>query len=275
MIWIIFAAMTLATVALLLLPLLRARPVAASRAAYDLTVYKDQLAEVERELERGTLTADQAEAARTEIQRRILALGDTGKVTAATRRPYAAMAAIVIAVPVVGFGVYSLLGQPYLPDQPYSSRAAKIAEMKDQATMIKNMVAQLSARLEKQPDDGKGWAMLGRSLRVMGETEKAMAAYKKAVALLPGDAQVRLEYGALLLAQVPDGSMLPPDFVQLMREVVAVAPNNPDALYFLGVSAAQTGDNAKARQYWTKVMAQLPEGSEERAEVQKQIEALK
>lgn len=276
MIWIVFAALTAATVALLLVPLLRARPQAASRAAYDLTVYKDQLAEVDRELERGTLSADQADAARTEIQRRILALGDMGKGGKASRGAVLGTAAAVLAVvPLVGFGAYTVLGQPQLPDQPYSARAGHIAEMKDQAAMIKNMVAQLSARLEKEPNDGKGWAMLGRSLRVMGENDKAMDAYKKAVALLPGDTQVRLEYGALLLAEVPQGAQLPPEFVRLMREVVAVDPKNPDALYFAGLAEAQTGNAKKARDLWTRLLVLLPEGSEERSEVQNQLDALK
>lgn len=276
MIWIIFAAMTAATVALLLVPLLRARPPAVSRAAYDLTVYKDQLAEVERELERGTLSADQADAARTEIQRRILALGDVGK-GAAPQRATARLAAALVAVvvPVVGFGIYVLLGQPNLPDQPFSGRKGQMAQMQGQADMIKAMVAQLSARLEKEPNDGKGWAMLGRSLRVMGETEKSQAAYRKAVALLPGDAEVRLEYGALLLSQVPQGGPLPPEFARLMREVVAVDPKNPDALYFSGLAEAQAGNAAKARDLWTRLLALLPEGSDERKEVQEQLDALK
>lgn len=276
MIWIIFAAMAAATVALLLVPLLRARPQAVSRAAYDLTVYKDQLAEVERELERGTLSADQADAARTEIQRRILALGDVGK-GAAPQRSTARLAAALVAVvvPVVGFGIYVLLGQPNLPDQPFAGRKGQMAQMQGQADMIKAMVAQLSARLEKEPNDGKGWAMLGRSLRVMGETEKSQAAYKKAVALLPGDAEVRLEYGALLLSQVPQGGPLPPEFARLMREVVAVDPKNPDALYFSGLAEAQAGNAAKARDLWTRLLALLPEGSDERKEVQEQLDALK
>ncbi|MGE5478723.1 MAG: c-type cytochrome biogenesis protein CcmI [Bacteroidales bacterium] len=275
MIWIIFAAMTTATVALLLLPLLRARPEAASRAAYDLTVYKDQLAEVERELERGTLTIDQAGAARTEIQRRILALGALGQGGKASRGAVLGAAAAVLAVvPLVGFGIYALLGQPQLPDQPFAARSGKIAEMKDQAAMIQNMVAQLSARLEKEPNDGKGWAMLGRSLRVMGQMDKAKDAYKKSVALLPGDVQVRLEYGAILLAEVPQGAQLPPEFVRLMREVVAVDPKNPDALYFAGLAEAQTGNAKKARDMWTRLVVLLPEGSEERQEVQQQLDAL-
>lgn len=275
MIWFVFAALTAAVVALLLIPLLRNRPKAASRAQYDLTVYKDQLAEVDREVERGTLTADQAGAARTEIQRRILALAGEAEQAAAPRRVGVAVAAIIAVVPLVGFGVYLTLGQPWLPDQPYAARAGKIAEIKDQAATIRSMVASLSARLEKQPNDGKGWAMLGRSLRVLGEPAKAQEAYKKAVALMPGDTQVRLEYGAMMLEDVPQGSMLPPEFVQLMREVLAADPKSPDALYFLGVSEAQTGNPAKARDYWTRLMTLLPEGSQERAEIKAQIDELK
>lgn len=276
MIWIVFAAMTAATVALLLLPLVRARKQEApSRAAYDLTVYKDQLAEVGREVERGTLSADQAEAARTEIQRRILALGDLGQSGKASRgRVLAAAVVVLVVVPLVGFGAYALLGHPTLPDQPYSARADKIKAMQDQAGFIKNMVESLTARLEKQPNDGKGWAMLGRSLRVMGETEKSMDAYKKAVAQLPGDVQVRLEYGAMLLAQVPQGGTLPAEFVRLMREIVVVDPKNPDALYFTGLAEVQAGNPAKARDLWRRLVALLPEGSDERKEVQTQLDAL-
>jgi cytochrome c-type biogenesis protein CcmH len=272
MIWLVFAAMCAATVALLLVPLLRSRPKAASRAEYDLAVYKDQLAEVEREVERGTLTADQAEAARTEIQRRILSLGSVGKDKAQPRRVGVAAALIAAVVPVLGFGLYLVLGQPHLPDRPFAQRQD---EMQGQVAMIKGMVAQLEARLQQQPGDGKGWAMLGRSYRVMGEVDKAKAAYKKAVSLLPGEPTVRLEYGALLLAEVPQGGLLPPEFVGLMREVLAIDAKNPDALFFLGVAEAQTGNPRKARDLWTRLLVLLPEGSEDRAEVQRQIDGLK
>ncbi|MBC7908833.1 MAG: c-type cytochrome biogenesis protein CcmI [Rhodospirillaceae bacterium] len=274
MIWVIFAAMAAATVALLLVPMLRARPKAASRAEYDLTVYKDQLVEVDREVERGTLTADQADAARMEIQRRILAMGDGGKEQVRPRRVGLASALVAASVPVVAFGLYLVLGQPWLPNQPYSART-DTNQMQDQAGLIQGMVAQLQARLDKDPKDGKGWAMLGRSYRVLGDTVKAAESYKKAAALLPGDVQVRMEYGALLLAEVPAGAILPPDFVNVMREVLAADPKNVDALYFLGVSEGQLGNNAKARELWTRLVVLLPEGSEDRAEVQKQIDGLK
>ncbi|MBC7951274.1 MAG: c-type cytochrome biogenesis protein CcmI [Rhodospirillaceae bacterium] len=275
MIWVLFAAMTVATVALLLVPLLRVRPnAAASRAEYDLTVYKDQLAEVDREVERGTVSADQAEAARTEIQRRILAMGETVKDKPLPRRMGLTVALVAAIVPVVAFGLYVVLGQPWLPGQPYATRT-DTSQTQDQAGMIQGMVAQLQARLDQNPKDGKGWAMLGRSYRVLGDTAKATESYKKAAALLPGDVQVRMEYGALLLAEVPAGAMLPPDFVNVMREVLAADAKNVDALYFLGVSEGQLGNNAKAKDLWTRLVVLLPEGSEDRAEVQKQIDGLK
>lgn len=275
MIWLVFAALAALTLAMVLVPLLRARPAQLSRAEYDLTVYRDQLAEIDGELERGTLTADQAEAARTEIQRRILALGSLGAAQAAPAgRPWGLAAAMAALVPVVGFGLYLVLGAPMLPDQPYAARADKIKEMQDQGEMIRTMVASLSAKLEKNPNDGKGWAMLGRSLRVLGQKDQAVGAYRKAVALLPADTESRMELAALLLQDIPQGSVLPPEFVGLMREILAVDPGNIDALYFSGIAALQMGDKTKARELWTKVMAQLPEG-EDKVEIGKQIDELK
>ncbi len=275
MIWVIFAGLTFVTLLIVLMPFLKARPAAQSRAEYDLTVYRDQLGEIDTELERGTLSVDQAEAARTEIQRRILGLGTIGKNADATLgKPWKMASVIALAVPLLGFGTYLILGHPFLPDQPYSARADKIKEMQDQGEMIRNMVASLTAKLEKNPNDGKGWAMLGRSLRVMGEKDKAMAALRKAVALLPADTESRMELAGLLLQDIPQGAVLPPEFVGLMRQVLAVDPNNIDALYFAGIAAMQMGDTTKARELWTKVMVQLPEG-EDRTEIKKQIDGLK
>lgn len=275
MIWLIFAGLALATIAILVLPLLRAKAVPLSRAEYDLTVYRDQLAEIEVELERGTLSADQAVAARTEIQRRILALGSMGKASDATAaRPWKLATVLALVVPLLAFGFYVFLGAPMLPDQPYAARADKIKEMQDQGEMIRNMVASLSAKLEKAPGDGKGWAMLGRSQRVLGQKDEAKASYRKAIALLPADSASRMELAGLLLEDIPQGSVLPPEFVGLMREVLAVDPDNIDALYFAGIAAMQMGDSRRARELWTKVMVQLPEG-EDRSEIKKQIDELK
>lgn len=278
MVWILFAALLAATLALLLAPLRKLAPKGPARADYDLTVYRDQLAELDREIARGTLSPDQADAARTEIQRRILGAADQGPDLAdngAPRRVVGLAAAIALGIPVLAFGFYTLLGSPQLPDQPYSARADRALDMQDQEAMVRNMVAQLTARLEKDPADGKGWALLGRSLRVTGQPDKALEAYRKAARLIPGDTQLRMEYAAVLLDKVEPGAPFPPEFVGVMREILAVDPRNADALYFLGIAEMQTGNAVKGREYFTRLVTVLPEGSEERAEVQKQLDAIK
>lgn len=275
MIWLIFAGLTALTLAIVLVPFLKARAAVQSRDQYDLSVYRDQLREVETELDRGTLSADQGDAARLEIQRRILGTADGTKAApAAPAKPWAMAGAILLALPVLSFGLYLVVGSPSLPDQPYAARAGKIKEMQDQGEMISNMVAGLAARLEQNPNDGNGWAKLGRSLQVLGQKEKSIDAYRKAVALLPGDTASRMELAGLLLQDIPQGSQLPPEFVGLMREILAVDPNNMDALYFSGVAAMQIGDGAKARDFWTEVMVQLPDG-DDKAEIKRQIDALR
>lgn len=274
MIWIILGLMAALAVALLIVPLWRARPKPAARLDYDLAVYKDQLAELDREIERGVLTADQAEAARTEIQRRMLTAADQAEAaTAPARRPLGAALAVVVTVPVLAFGLYSVLGNPGLPDQPASARPG---QMQEQAAMIQNMMAGLEEKLRQNPNDGKGWSMLGRSYRVMGQLDKAASAYAKALPLLPGDANVRLEYASLLLDRAPETeTMLPAEFVAVMREVLTLAPDNGDAMYFVGLAEAQAGRPAKAKALWTRLLDKLPPGSQERAQVEQMIGTLK
>lgn len=124
MIWAIFAAMTALAMAFVLVPLLRGRAKVAARADYDLAVYKDQLAELDRDLERGVLTADQAGAARVEIQRRMLAAAEAGgkAADAAPRRILAPAAVVAVLLPVAAFGLYAVLGSPRLPDVPHAGR---------------------------------------------------------------------------------------------------------------------------------------------------------
>jgi cytochrome c-type biogenesis protein CcmH len=277
MMWVLFALLLAATLAILLAPLLKRRPKTVARAEYDRIVYKDQLAEIDRELERGTLSADQADSARTEIQRRILSTGDRNEAAeiASPRRLAGLVAALAVGVPAAALGLYAVLGSPQVPDLPYAARTDQFNDAEDQSAMVARMVAQLAAKLEKDPNDGKGWAKLGRSLRVLNQPAKAKEAYARAARLMPGDTQVRMEYADLLLDDVPQGAPLPAEFVGVMREIVAVDPKNPDALYFLGISEMQMGNKIKARDYWTRLIVLLPEGSEDRATIQKQVDALR
>ena len=278
MIWIASALLTAVVVAVIVLPLLRRREAQPARAAYDLAVYKDQLVEIDRDLERGVLTGDQAGAARIEVQRRLLSVAEAAKAAApaaVSRRSVAAALVIIVGVPALSFGLYSLLGSPNLPDQPYAARAARIRTEKEQAAGLRSMVDRLAARLAQHPDDGQGWSLLGRSQAVLGQADKAEDAYEKALPLLPGNIQVRLDYAAVLLDELPDGAPFPPRFVSVMKEALAIDGENPKALFFVGLAEAQAGHPAAARALLTKLLAKLPPGSPEYAQVEAQIKQIK
>lgn len=147
--------------------------------------------------------------------------------------------------------------------------------MAEQAALFEGMVASLAAKLEANPEDGKGWAMMGRSLRVLGRRDQAIEAYKMAMRLMPRDTQVRLDYAGLLVADVPQGAPLPAEFVKVMTDVNRIDGDQPDALYFLGIAAVQGGDAARARALWTRLRDQLPAESEDRAELDRMIAELK
>jgi cytochrome c-type biogenesis protein CcmH len=276
MIWLGFAALVALSLGLILRPLLAAPGDGdARRAEYDLGVYQDQLGEIDRDLERGLLSADQAGAARLEIQRRMLAAAD--KTDQAPKAPAKAarLTALILTVllPLGAGFVYLLLGAPGLPDAPYAARVGQIAQMKERSAAIKTMVDRLAERLKNDPNDGKGWAMLGRSYRALGRMDESKSAYVKAIALLPRDVQVRVEYAMLLLDE-GEGSQMPPEVANLMLGVLAIEPDQPDALYFLGVDAAMRGDKDQARAMWTRLLAVIPPDSAARPQVQKQLDGL-
>lgn len=272
MIWILFGGLATVTLLGLMLPLLRPPAAASGRAAYDLAVYRDQLDEIARDIERGLLSPDQAETVRTEIKRRMLAAADAPVLAnAATGGGWPAWA-IALGLPLLSFGLYAMLGSPNLPDQPYSGRAAEIAEIRSQVAMIEQTVRTLEDKLKAAPGEGKDWAMLARSLRALGRAEPAREAYRKAIGLLPTAIEPRIELAGMLIeeSQAPT-----PEAVVLLREVLAHQPDQPDALYFVAQAELAAGHGAVAREMLTRLVGLLPAGSADRAEVERQIGTLK
>ena len=133
MIWLFCAALTLLVLALLLWPVLRGERDgdAADRSAYDRTVFRDQLAELERDLSRGMIGEKEAEAARNEISRRLIAAAEQGGGTHGRRLPLAIAMATVLIVPAVAVPLYLKVGNPALPDVPLQARIDRAAETGD------------------------------------------------------------------------------------------------------------------------------------------------
>ncbi|MBV9586631.1 MAG: c-type cytochrome biogenesis protein CcmI, partial [Alphaproteobacteria bacterium] len=159
--------LTSLALAILLVPLLLRRQTDLSRESYNIAVYRDQLAEVERDAGRGLIGAEQAEAARAEIGRRILALAPRSAVEPPKSSASFAVAAIaVLLLPFAAWLLYARLGMPGLPDEPFAERAppaAKAVAGGAEHLDLGEAIAKIGAHLKEHPEDLTGWLLLART----------------------------------------------------------------------------------------------------------------
>lgn len=276
MIWLALAALTIAVLALLLVPLLRRQSGAAQRLGYDVAVYKDQLAEVDRDLDRGVLTPEQAEGVRAEVQRRMLTAAEADKVgdsvaitdrTLETGRRLRLVVAMLVLVLVPGgaFYVYVALGAPGLPGQPFAER-----QNSPQFKMA-SMIERLQAQLQQTPDP-KGFAILAGSLRQMGRMEEAVEAYRQAIALGATGADVYSSLGEATAMASRGG--VGPDARQAFLQALAQDPKDPRARFYLGLSKAQIGKPDEAIAIWRDLQNDTPANAPWRGMLEAQIAKL-
>jgi cytochrome c-type biogenesis protein CcmH len=242
MLWVIFAVLALATVALLVTPLLRRARDPLARSAFDLQVYREQLAELERDQERGVLPPDQAEAARTEIHRRILAAEEQEGAAAPKSRLHLPLALVLgLGVPVIAGLLYAHLGSPGLPGRPFAARQA------DPAFKMAALLDQLATRLKTQPD-GEGYRRLGQGYMSLQRYQEAADAFKEAQALGIDDPEMTAAWGESVALN--QGGMVGPEARQLFLKALSEDPQNPSARFYIGLGYAEIGDYKKAVAIW-------------------------
>ena len=251
--------LTSLTLVLLLVPLLLRRGAPAARDAYNLAVYRDQLAEVERDLARGVLGAEQAEAARAEIGRRILALGPASGQTAPDPRPLAAAVVAILLLPVAALLIYGQLGSPALPDAPFAARTAAATEPAADNPAHLDMtaaVAKLRAQLKEHPDDLTGWLLLARSELSRGHYQEGADAYRRAADLSGHRADVVGDWGeAQVLAA---GGTVTPAARQAFKTALDDPQTAPRSRYYLALAQMQHGDVKDALKAWRALAADSP-----------------
>lgn len=288
--WSAAAVMTAGVVALLLRGLLTLDG-PGSPDGFDSTVYRDQLKELERECAAGEIGAAEAEAARAEITRRLLAASGATKsaVAAPSRPPQKVAMALAVLLPMAALAIYLMQGTPSLPSEPFATRdqgarvadgpaagpAAAIAGLPpdEQAKAIRGMVDRLAVRLEQTPNDLQGWVRLARARRVLGDTAAALDAYGRAVALAPDNADLLRVYADALLA-AGRSNEVPPAVKTGLPRMLAADPKDLAALWFQGVAAQKAGKPEEARQAWSEMRDQFPKASQERAAIQQRISQL-
>lgn len=253
--WFVFALMTVAAIFAVLWPLSRGTS-AATAGGNEATVYKDQLAEIERDAAAGTIGPAEAEAARVEISRRLLAAEDDRRDQPSSRanlglRRASAVAALA-GLPVVAVTFYLAIGSPLLGDFPLASRT----RAPDANQPIENMVAQVEAHLEKNPTDGRGWTVLAPVLARLGRFDDAVRAYRNAIAYAGDSAERRSDLGEALAGAA--GGVVTAEAKAEFERAVAQNADELKANYFLGLAAEQDGRHADAAAIWQGMLAKAP-----------------
>ena len=221
MLWFVLAGMAAFAVLAALWPLLRPSSSAkADAAANEAAFYKAQLEEIRRDVERGLLPQGEADSARAEAARRLIAAasGPSPSPPTAPRNRLAAAALIAVGLPAIAFPLYALLGQPRMPDEPLASRTAPPQTNGE----IEAAVAAVEARLIAKPDDGKGWAVIAPVYMRLERYADAAHAYAEALRLVGEDPLRRAAYGEALAPRRAASSP-----TRRARRSIARWPNSP------------------------------------------------
>ncbi len=270
--YIVAAVLTALVVAILLHPLLRRRSEAAIAASEEVGVYKAQLADIERDLTAGILASEEADLARREVQRRILAADESRRRSVVSGAPAKRLALILLIVlPLAGPGLYLLLGEPEQPAQPHAEREDVVMQH-----ALQERAAEMRRELTGNPKNPEAWRDLAMLRTMLGQSGAAVEAYRQAIASGTAEAEVFAALAEALIIQA-EGQV-----VREARDALAAAmrlnENEPLAHYYIGHALEQDGRYDMALRLWGNMAAALPEGSQwqlrlmqdiERAEAQK------
>jgi cytochrome c-type biogenesis protein CcmH len=251
--WFVFALMTAAAIFAVLWPLRRGgRP---PNDGSETAVYKDQLAEIDRDVAAGLIGPPEAGAARVEISRRLLGAADSQRdpPTASNTmwRRSAALVALV-GLPILAVAFYLPLGSPRLGDFPLAQRT----RAPDVAQPLDALVAQVEAHLEKNPADGRGWSVLAPVLARLGRYDEAVRAYHNSITYNGDGAARRADLGEAIAAAA--GGVVTSEAKAEFERAVALNADEAKASYFLGLAAEQDGRTSEAASIWRAMLAKAP-----------------
>jgi len=262
--WLLAGVLILIAVSFVLIPLLRGTRSKPSPAAdrINLTLFKDQLAELEADVENGVLSDDQLEEGRLDLERRLLdethpSGEDQPPSAAASNRILALLIALIL--PATILFLYNQLGRiDVLEATAHSEAMASVDPMS--SGQLSGVVQGLADRLKAQPNDPKGWMMLGRSYTQFGEHSKAANAYAMAYGLIGNQPDVMLAYADSLA--MANGGRFGEKSIGLISRALEAAPEHPQAIWLAGTIAYRQCEYSRALKLWERLLALAPAGSD-------------
>ncbi len=273
--WVIFAGLTAAAMVAVLWPFLRSDKQKLEVAAYDTAVFKDQLEEITSEKERGVISKTEADAARTEVSRRLLLAARTNASrsgsstgTRGGKLPALALVCTFLCVPVSSAVLYLVYGSPSLKDKPLAERLQQDSSTKK----IDELMAQVEDRLREHPEDGRGWEVIAPVYLRQQRYNEAADAFGKALKLLGETPQRLLDYGnALVLSN--DGIVTEPARLALQKSTSS-GKTFVRAQFWLTVAKEQDGRYSEAAQAWRELLKQGGADAPWREAVQQRLAAV-
>lgn len=255
LLWVAMAVMTGIAVLAVLWPLSR-RPAAAAAVVDDTAVYRDQLREVERDRDRAVLDAAEAEAARTEIGRRLLAAAERRKASAGASvgvgRLKAVTLAVLVGLPLFGLGTYIALGSPDLPGQPLAGRL----DGDPSKESGERLLARAEAALAQDPENGEGWEIMAPVYMRLGRYQDAVRAYGNTIRLLGSTADRESMHGVAQVAA--SGGVVTAQARTAFDRALALDPKHLQARVSKALAQEQDGDRAAAAATLKAVVADAP-----------------
>jgi cytochrome c-type biogenesis protein CcmH len=264
--WIVFALMTGGALFAVLWAFCRGSAPASAETNKDGAVYRDQLREIERDLAAGSIGASEAEAARIEVSRRLLAADhaettrilkagsnrEAAQTHPALKRQLSAAAAVIVLT--VGAGsLYLAIGSPDLPGQPLVSR---LDEAHGDANSIHALLARVEAHLEQHPEDGRGWEVIAPVYMRLGRYQDAAKARANARRLLGPTAQREADLGEALVAA--ENGTVSAKAKEAFDEAIQLDASNVTARFYQGLAAEQDGSREDAARIWRALLAEAP-----------------
>ena len=243
------------------------RAATATRSEVNLSVYRDQLRELDAELAAGTLDETQYRSAKNDLESRMLEDSVSAEPTV-PKQPAGNRALIIgvaIAVPILAVALYFVLGNPS-GLEPQQAAAPQVGGAEHAVTQeqIEAMVSKLAKRLESRPDDTEGWVMLARSYTALQRYAEASQAYARLAKLLPGDARLLADYADVLAMSK---KTLQGEPEKIILQALKIEPANIKALSLAGSAAFERKDYRLAVKWWEKILALMPPDSQDSASV--------
>lgn len=250
--WIIAVLLGTGALVYVLRPLLKARkdPLVSHRAA-NISIYRDQMRELDADRAAGTLAQEDYERSKLELEARLLEDVATEQSTVPAHGRRAALV-VGIAVPVLAIGVYFATGN-LRGLEPHLGAPSE--------AQVEAMVARLAAKMRENPQDVEGWKLLGRSYAVMGRYDESVKAFAQAAERSPRDPQLLADFADVLA--MSRGGNLTGEPERLVELAAQLDPKNLKALALLGTAAYERKDFARAAEVWGRMLPLVPQGSED------------